>query len=167
MLQPVVRRTWAPRGQTPIHATWDRHGRLSVIGGVTVSPRRRRLGWYFTIHEHNAVTADEIAFVRYLRRHVGPRPLLVWDRMNQHRSTAAWLARQRYHRDVVIEWLPGHAPQLNPAELVWNDTKYGELANNVPDDVDDLRVDLILSLARKHRRPDRLRTFFRHTKLPL
>jgi transposase len=167
MLQPVVRRTWAPRGHTPIHTTWDRHDRLSVIGGVTVSPRRRRLDWYFTVHGHNVVTDDVIRFVRQLRRHVGPRLLLVWDRLNQHRSTAAWLARQRYHRDVVIEWLPGYAPQLNPAELVWSHTKYGELANNIPDNIEDLRFDITLSLARKGRRPDLLRAFFRHAGLPL
>ena len=31
MLHPVVRRTWALRGQTPVLACWDRHERLSVI----------------------------------------------------------------------------------------------------------------------------------------
>ncbi len=39
MLQPVVRRTWAPRGETPVHRSWDRHDRLSVISAITVSPR--------------------------------------------------------------------------------------------------------------------------------
>jgi len=167
MLQPVVRRTWAPRGQTPIHASWDRHDRLSVIGGVTLSPRRRRLGCYFTIHENNVVTRDVIQFVRYLRRHVGPRLLLVWDRLNQHRSAAAWLARQRYHRDVVIEWLPGYAPQLNPQEMVWNHTKYGEFANYIPENIHVLRADVALSLHAKRRRPDLLRAFFHHAGLPL
>ena len=35
MLQPTVRRTWAPQGQTPIHLSWDRHDRLSVIAANT------------------------------------------------------------------------------------------------------------------------------------
>jgi hypothetical protein len=30
MLQPLVRRTWAPRGETPVHRSWDRHDGLSV-----------------------------------------------------------------------------------------------------------------------------------------
>lgn len=47
MLQPVVRRTWAPAGQTPIHYTWDRHDRLSVIAAITVSPKQHRLDVYF------------------------------------------------------------------------------------------------------------------------
>src|SRR5208337_1323523 len=32
MLAPVVRRTWAPRGCTPVTRTSEPHGRISVIG---------------------------------------------------------------------------------------------------------------------------------------
>jgi transposase len=44
MLQPPVRRTWAPKGHTPIHYSWDRHDRLSVNGALTVSALQQRLG---------------------------------------------------------------------------------------------------------------------------
>ena len=47
MLTPTVRRTFAPRGQTPLIKSWDRHDRISAISAVTVSPKRRRLGLYF------------------------------------------------------------------------------------------------------------------------
>lgn len=46
MLQPVVRRTWAPRGQTPIQHSRDGRDRLSVISAISMAPRRRRLGLY-------------------------------------------------------------------------------------------------------------------------
>jgi hypothetical protein len=57
MLQPTVRRTWAPRGETPISHAWDRHDRLSVLSALTVSPgargrrrrRRRRVGLLFDV----------------------------------------------------------------------------------------------------------------------
>ena len=42
-LQPVNRRTWAPRGETPVQRAWDRYDRLSVIGAVALSPTRRRI----------------------------------------------------------------------------------------------------------------------------
>ena len=42
MLQPLVRRTWAPKGKRPVLYCWDRHDRLSVIAGLTLSARRRR-----------------------------------------------------------------------------------------------------------------------------
>jgi transposase len=37
-LQPLVRRTWAPKGETPVHYSWDRHDRLSVIAGICFFP---------------------------------------------------------------------------------------------------------------------------------
>ena len=71
MLQPVVRRTWAPRGQTPIQYSWDRRDRLSVISAITVLPQFRRLGLYFNVFDHNIVTGqfsrlDALPRTRYL-----------------------------------------------------------------------------------------------------
>jgi hypothetical protein len=43
MLNPCVRRTWAPRGQTPVLDAWDRRDRISAISSITVSPKARRL----------------------------------------------------------------------------------------------------------------------------
>ena len=63
MLQPVRRRTWAPRGQTPIHKAWDRHDRLSVIGAISLSPQRQRIGIYLGYQEENIRTPDVVHFV--------------------------------------------------------------------------------------------------------
>jgi transposase len=38
MLTPTVRRTFAPRGKTPVLSAWDRRDRLSAISCVTLSP---------------------------------------------------------------------------------------------------------------------------------
>ena len=42
MLIPNVRRTWAPRGQTPIGRHRYRRDKISAISAVTVSPARQR-----------------------------------------------------------------------------------------------------------------------------
>ncbi len=88
MLQPVVRRTWAPRGQTPVHHSWDRHDQLSAIPALTVSPKRRRLGLHFDIHDHHIRTDEVEAFVRGLCRHSPEGLILVMDRLAAHRSAA-------------------------------------------------------------------------------
>jgi hypothetical protein len=49
MLQPTVRRPWAPQGQSPTHHSWDRHERLSITGAITISPLQKRLGFYFSM----------------------------------------------------------------------------------------------------------------------
>ncbi len=132
MLQPVVRRTWAPRGQTPLLRQWDRRDRLSVISALTVAPRRRRFGLYWALYRHNIRNAEVLRFLQALRRHLPRGFTLIWDRSRPHRATrvVTWLAQSRR---IVVEWLPAYAPDLNPVEHVWSHTKYGDLANFAPD----------------------------------
>ena len=134
MLQPVVRRTWAPRGQTPIQSHWDRRDRLSIVSAITVSPRRRRLGLYFDILDHNIATDDFETFVESILRRQRRPVILVLDRWQVHRSAAARLVH-RFPKRVDIEWLPAYAPDLNPVEQVWNRAKHVDLANYAPDDL--------------------------------
>ena len=88
MLQPVVRRTWAPEGAAPIHYRWDRRARLSVISAISVSAKRGRLGLYYDIHDHNIVTDDFEGFVAALLRGLQRRVILVLGRWPVHRSGA-------------------------------------------------------------------------------
>jgi transposase len=165
MLQPVVRRTWAPRGETPIHYSWDRRDRLSVISAITVSPSRR-LQLYFDIHEHNINTDAFEWFVRWLRRRVRRNIILVVDRWSVHRSGVRRLL-DRFGHKVHVEWLPPYAPELNPVEQVWSHTKYADLANYIPDDVHVLAHEVMDSLEETGSNQELLRSFFRHAKLSI
>lgn len=166
MLQPLVRRTWAPKGCTPIQYSWDRRDRLSAISALTVSPRRRRLGLYFTFHEHNIHAPDVEAFVAEMLRHLPRGLILVLDRWQVHRSAAHRLL-ERFSRRLQIEWLPAYAPQLNPDEQVWTQTKYRDLANFLPHDITDLGRAIRQSLQRTKNRQSLLRSFFQYAKLRL
>jgi hypothetical protein len=104
MLQPLVRRTWAPKGERPVMYCWDRHDRLSVIAGLTLSPQRRRIGLYFAIHEQNVKTDQVEEFIRDVRRQVNRPLMVVMDRLPAHRSAAKRLADDER---FVVEWLPG------------------------------------------------------------
>lgn len=166
MLQPTVRRSWAPKGQTPILKSWDRRDRLSAISAVTVSPKRRRLGLYFDILDHNVRTDDFEQFVVYILRKLGRPIILVMDRYSVHRAAAARLQR-RFGKRVEVEWLPAYAPELNPDEQVWNRAKYTDLANFIPDDVLHLGHALADSIRKTRGQQSLLRSFFKHAKLKL
>ncbi len=166
MLQPTVRRTWAPKGQTPIHHSWDRHDRLSAISAITVSPQRRRLGLYFDILDHHVKTDDFERFVVYLLRRLSRPIILVMDRYSVHRAAAKRLGG-RFGRRVCFEWLPAYAPELNPDEQVWNRAKYTDLANFIPDDVNELGHAMAASFRQTGSQQRLLRSFFQHAKLPL
>lgn len=166
MLQPLVRRTWAPRGQTPVLRQGDRRDRLSAISALTVAPRRRRFGLYWALYRHNIRSAEVLRFLQAVRRHLPHGFTLIWDRHRPHRATrvTTWLAHQRR---VVVEWLPAYVPDLNPAEGIWSRTKYGDLANFVPDDLAALEGAVVGSLAATRRQRSRLATFVHAADLEL
>jgi len=145
----VRRRTWAPRGQTPVHRCWDRHTRISVIGAVTLAPRLLRTGLYFELYDHNITTPDVVSFLRQVHRQVRRPLIVVLDRWGVHRSavrkleaaSAPWLE---------VEWLPAYAPDLNPVEAVWSYTKYSQLANFLPYDEFELGHEVQKSLLNQY-----------------
>jgi putative transposase len=164
MLQPLVRRTWAPTGQRPVLYCWDRHDRLSVIAGLTLSAHRRRIGLYFAIHRRNVQTAEVEEFIRQVQQHVHRPLLVVMDRLAAHRAAAKRLARAKWFTCV---WLPGYAPDLNPVEALWSQTKYSDLANYVPEDALDLEIAAESSLEDTEGDQTLLQSFFHAARLKL
>jgi transposase len=166
MLQPTRRRTWAPRGQTPVQRAWDRHDRLSVIGAITVSPRRRHLSEYFQILDRNVDAEDLVWFVEQMHRRLPRKIILVWDRAGPHRRAAKLLLAK--HADwLTIEWLPPYCPELNPEEQCWKHAKYDDLANFIPDDLDELYEAVGISIQQQRSNSQLLRSYFEHAKLRL
>jgi putative transposase len=149
MLQPLRRRTWAPRGRPPVQYAWDRRDRLSAIGALTLAPWALRIGLYFQLLEHNVKADDVVRFLKQLHRQLRRPLIVVWDRWQVHRSAARALRDCPW---VEFEWLPAYAPELDPVEAVWNHTKYSDLANFIPDDVDHLRYRIKRSI--NHQRYD-------------
>jgi transposase len=167
MLQPLVRRTWAPEGKTPILRQWQRHDRLSVIGAVTLAPRRRRLGLYWSIHAHNICGEDVVDFLRQLRRHLRRKMVLILDRWSVHKGNIVKDYVERHSDSVRVEWLPTYAPDLNPVEQLWNHTKYADLANLAPNDVEELDSLVVSSLGKTRSQSHLIRSFFRMAHLQL
>jgi transposase len=132
-LLPVTRRTWAPRGHTPVirhHFKWKRMSMAAALcygsrGGAAVAFH----------HQLDAYNTDTlIQALGGLRRFLGgQKATLLWDGLPAHRSLAmrAWLRRQRSW--LVVEPLPGYAPELNPVEALWSNLKGVELANLAAD----------------------------------
>lgn len=169
MLTPTVRRTLAPRGQTPIHYCWDRRDRISAISAISVSPIRKRRGLYFTllVDNENVHAEDVVGFLRQLKRQL-PGPItIIWDRSRVHDRSKVVQAYLAKHPEIVTEKLPAYAPELNPDEQVWSNIKYARLPNYAPMDTPELRQRLTRELDHLRKRPDLLGSFIQHTKIPL
>ncbi len=95
--------------------------------------------------------------------------IVVQDRLNVHKAAVKrWLAgRPRSAPRVMVEWLSPYAPDLNPAEQLWNHGKRVDLANLAPIGRDDLRGHVRRSLIRQRCRPTLLASAFDHAGLHL
>ena len=147
--------TWAPRGRPPVLRRVSKRRELSTAVGLTLSLR------VYTRHFDHALRGpDAVAVLRHLRCRVGRPLIVVWDRLNAHRSpeVRAYLAE---HPDVGVEWLPPYAPDLNPEEGCHGNVKQ-RLRNATPATVSELRAQANRGFRRLRRRPDLLAAFFRH-----
>jgi transposase len=167
-LTPTVRRTLAPRGQTPILKCWDKRDKISAISAITLSPRRHLPGLLFQLlpDKENFHGAEVVAFLKLVGRHLR-RFTVVWDRNRIHSRSKAVRAYLARHPEIVVEDFPGYAPELNPDELVWCWTKYGRLSNYAAPSVAALREQVLGELEDLQQHPYMLLDFIAHTGLPL
>jgi len=123
-----VRRTWSPTGQTPVLRHSYRRDRLSVISSVTLTPRYQRLGLYARFHRCNITGEEVVDFLRrLLRQSRGPIDLL-WDGGPIHRRRSVQEYLRACAPRLTVHRFPAYAPELNPDELVWTQSKQ-RLAN--------------------------------------
>ena len=167
-MTPLVRRSWAPIGQTPVLRHVARHhDKLSCIGALTISPERRRVNVYMHLYAARSVTEGEVVvFLRDLLRHLPGHVVVVWDRINQHRSRLV----ERYaaqRRRVSIEYLPAYAPELNPVEQMWGHLKHHRLANHAIFALEELQSQVVQEARRLRKRRRLLRSFVHATRLPI
>ena len=151
--RPPIRRTWAPKGRTPVLTHPYNWNKVSVAAALAYRWDGRRCRLYFRLKKDNFNAASLIHFLRTLKRHFrGQRIILLWDRLPGHRAKAMndYLAGQRHW--LRVEWLPPYAPDLNPVELLWGHAKGGDLANQLVEDTDDVVQALCRELSRARRR---------------
>jgi transposase len=103
-----------------------------------------------------------------LRRFLGgQKATLVWDGLPAHRSLAmaAWLRRQRSW--LVVEPLPGYAPDLNPVEALWSSLKGVELGNLAGDTLEEVTTAAERGIQRIRDSHHLAYSFLRHCGLSL
>lgn len=166
MLGPLLRRTWAPRGHTPVVEITEPHHRISVIGAISVSPRRRHFAFHFRLSPDDANFHGPCVagFLEYLRQKINAPITLLWDDITIHRSKPVIDYLHR-HRKLVVEPFPPYSPELNPVDNAWGYVKYDRLANYAPSDLVTLRSRITTEFRRLQKRPDLLKSFHARTGL--
>jgi hypothetical protein len=120
-------------------------GRVSIAGLIAVRPGARTRLWYrIRVHrgrkgERKSMSErDYIGLIDAAHQQLKAPIILIWDRLNTHRSkTMTQMVAARDWLTVVL--LPPYAPDLNPAEGVWSHLKRS-LANLAAITVDRLEA---------------------------
>jgi transposase len=138
-LTPVVRSTWAPKGETPVlrhRFSWKRNN-MAVALCFTADGSAADIVFDFRQKAYNTEALK--AFLTDLHQVLGEdtKVTLIWDGLPSHKSKdmQAFLKAQR--RWLTVERLPAYAPELNPVEGLWGNVKGTELANLCPDTIEE------------------------------
>lgn len=167
LLLPLVRRTLAPRGHTPLmrHRARQRD-KVSVAAALTLSPARTHVNLHYQTYPNTYVNnVVYTQFLRQLLRRVVRPIVLIHDGGNMHKGDPVRELCHDFPR-LDLNVLPPYAPELNPTEHLWNFEKDKELANFVPHDVKELDSAVRSDLQEIKYDQQRLRTFFEAVKLP-
>ncbi len=128
-MAPLVRRTWAPRGRTPVlYQRTSSHEKVSIIAAISVSPQRKRIGLYFPLYSSNITAPLVIRFLKQLTVHIQKPIILEWDHLLAHRAKITQKLLQR-RWNLHMFFFPSYAQKLNPVEFLWSYLKSNPLAN--------------------------------------
>jgi len=154
-LTPVVRRTWAPKGRTPVLRHPFNWKRASMAAAVCIRPGGGGSRMALHVQPGSYNTERLIVALTELRHFLaGEKATLIWDGLPAHRSRNmhAWISAQRSW--LMVERLPAYAPDLNPVEGLWASLKGVELANLVTGTLGELITAAHAGIDRIRRTPN-------------
>jgi transposase len=156
-LLPMVVRTYAPRGCTPILREFLSHAHLSTIGAITPQGKL-----FLKTYERSITSREVVACLQQLQRLIPGLLLVIWDGSPIHRSKVikAYLSAGATKR-IQLEQLPGYAPELNPTEWVWSYLKIAEMANVACDTLSELDAHLQRVKRKLQGKPELIQAFIR------
>lgn len=154
-----MNKTWARRAVTPVIRRLS--GRREVSSIVVITPDGR----LYARHQRDSVkTPAVLSALTYFRRQIAAPLLIIWDRLNAHRSREVIDFVAVHGKDYALAYLPAYAPELNPEEQA-NAWVKRAMANALPTSVADLETLARTSFRRLQHQPALIRHVFEHAGL--
>jgi hypothetical protein len=169
LMAPLVRRTWAPRGEPPdLDQCGGHRQKVSVAAALGLSPRRDRLGLYARTLVNDYFDSWYVAaFLEAMLHELAGRFVVVWDSGPMHKGDPIRQLATHFADRLTLEALPPWAPELNPVEPLWGWLKYDRLCNYTPHDAHELDGRVVAELAAIRDDQVFLRNLYHASELPL
>lgn len=169
LMAPLVRRSWALRGQPPVlKQKARRREKVSVAAALWLTPLRDRLGLAFQTLIDGYFDNEAVAeFLEGALQGLSEPVIVIWDGGPMHKGHPITDLAEQSDGRLDLEPLPAYAPELMPAEQLWTWLKYSRLCNFAAEDAPQLNEVVIQELEAVREDQERLRNFFHASDLPL
>ena len=148
--------TWAPKGQTPVVESTGSRYSLNLVSAISAKGHMR-----FMVVQGRMNAERFIAFLKRLLENQDRRIFLIVDNHSAHRARKVREFVDSTAGMLELYYLPPYSPELNPTELVWNQTKTHRLGREVINSKDDLKKRVLSVLRSIQKTPALIRSFFR------
>jgi transposase len=159
--RPTRARTWAPKGQTPLLRYSFNWTHLTAIAALGYRK------FYFRFVQGAIQKKQIVDFLRSLLKQISRKLLIIWDGLPGHRSAVVTNYLASTNGTIVMEYLPGYAPELNPSEYIWAYAKQHELANLCRDTIREVKAFAINRFKSMQRRVALIASFWKQAGLAI
>lgn len=121
--------------------------------------------FYFRFVQGPIGKPDLVRFLQILHRTCSRKLRIIWDSLPQHRSRLVADYVESTKGEIVVDYLPGYAPELNPAEYIWAYMKQRELNNLCRDTIGEVKVFASRRLKSMQRRVGLIASFWKQSGL--
>lgn len=155
-LIPVMGKTWAPRGKTPVVKVTGHKGGICVSSAV--SPVGRMV---FRIEKEKITGRVHIEFLdQIIKNHPMRKIIVIEDNAPAHISGIVREFVEKNKRKFALYFLPSYAPKLNPDEKTWRQLKQHKLRAHQAQTKDELRRLVFAKMKSIQKSPAVIRSFF-------
>jgi len=149
-------RSWAPVGQTPVTKGTGKRFSANMIAAISNTGTLR-----FRVFEGKFNGPLFLDFLKRLTRDAhGKKIHLILDGHPAHRARVVRDWTDAHPELIELHFLPGYAPELNPAECLNQDVKTNALGKRRPRTITELKADIRGFLRSRQRQPHRVARYF-------
>lgn len=155
-LIPVMGRTWAPKGETPVIKVTGHKGGLCVTSAV--SPVGRMV---FRIEKEKITGTVHTEFLeQMIKNHPRRKIIVVEDNAPAHIAAITKKFVEKNKKKFALYFLPSYAPKLNPDEKTWRQLKQHKLRAHQAQTKEELRRLVFAKMKSIQKSPAVIKSFF-------